>query len=283
VTEVVYLHELFSSLTPGEYQLRVSARVHVPGRVHRVVVLADDVRVRLVETSDEELGMRIRKVVSQVATSADSDERYTLYRGLLDLPDHPELVHALLLGWASDDVGLHCLSSLRLRRLVRMCETYGLRQLLVECLLKQGSRSADSVFTSWQDEGVVPTQEQLRALIMSRRDLWVVLYCLKYFGDDLHHSLYGSFYRSLKSDLELLQEEVSLLREPAPLGGTATSASPGLTAASDESRRPATPEAEAAGSSAGSPPGIFELLPYLLVGALVGALAMHIVDSWTSG
>ena len=120
VTDIVYLHELFSKCTPGKTELHFTLTffpvdldrplIVKPGRrpdtetlrviSERTVVLRSSVVVDLTAEGGEKLKQRIEAIVSRVGQEKDRRKRIELCRSVAGLT-HPCLV-PVLLQWLSD-------------------------------------------------------------------------------------------------------------------------------------------------------------------------------------
>ena len=182
----VYLHNIFTHLKPGRATValevtlfREKARLLTEGQEpQRPVELRREFEVNLVEQGAGELARRLAAISARIQSAASAQERLALYESVKNL-SHPDLVPVLFRALSDDSVGsFHFAAKVRL---VDLCETYGMRQALVDYLATCGERLDQVIFDKWKEAGVRLSEEQL-AELRRAKDPWVRLTCLKYYG-----------------------------------------------------------------------------------------------------
>jgi len=194
MSRVVYLHQLYSTLAPGEARLRVTVKVWPErGEAKHPVVLSQQVVLQVREPDPKGLEARIHGIAAQIAREQSASKRSELY----------------LLLQALRDPGVLLFHRRARYRVCELCDASGDWGPVLDHLGQYG-RGADRLFfRHWQKRGTrLPpdTMEKLKAA----PSLWIRLYAIVM--DGVTSEEQGRI-ASLEAEAKELLEEIRALKE----------------------------------------------------------------------
>jgi hypothetical protein len=202
---IVYLHDVFSSISPGRVELPVTAEIWLENRGEGERAVAEHTCV--VEVSEPDpagFAERIREIRSRIDREEDPDRRLELYRSLASL-EHPDLVSVFLIALLDHDMlAFHPIAR---DRAAELAETYGRRDLIIRHLAVHGGPYDERFFRFWDERDVRLSPEEISQLSEST-SLWVRLFCLERY--DVYNR--RGAVESLATELEELRERLGKLR-----------------------------------------------------------------------
>ncbi|HZM85050.1 MAG TPA: hypothetical protein VFF31_00710 [Blastocatellia bacterium] len=202
----IYLHDYFSSITPGDTKLTVVVKVwpKSEGKVEPFV-LREFCSFKVMGPDPEGFKDRIRRIHQQILSEKSAEKRLELYKSLASL-SHADLIPIFLESLLDPHMLVFHLTARR--RLVDLAEKYGKRDSLIAHLANHGGRYDAEFFRLWQEKQIRLTEEEISRLCESS-SLWVRLFCLENYGKQYNRK---GLIDSLKSELKELTERAQNLR-----------------------------------------------------------------------
>jgi hypothetical protein len=202
LSQQLYLHDYFSSITPGPTQLRITVTLHLHTEAtSEPVVLQDVCAFEVMPPDPEGFQHRIEEIHRQILSEQSAEKRLELYKSLASL-SHPDLI-AIFLEALLDPAMLVFHRTAR-GRLVELAERYGQRDRIIKYLASHGSRYDGEFFRLWQQKQIRLSDEEILRLCESS-SLWTRLFCLEHFEHQYNRK---GLIESLKAELQELSERV---------------------------------------------------------------------------
>jgi hypothetical protein len=203
---VIYLHDYFSSITPGKVQFPVTVKVWRKAEVaEEPTVLRQVCDIDVMQPDAERFADRIAEIRSRIAQEQSAEQRLELYKSLASL-SHADLVPIFLESLLDPTAQVFHLTARR--RAVQLAETYNNRELLINQLAHHGGRYDAEFFRLWQERKVRLSDEQIARLCDSA-SLWTRLFCLEHYGQQYNRK---GLIDSLEAELGDLAERVHKLK-----------------------------------------------------------------------
>jgi len=206
-SRVLYLHQLYSKLAPGEARLRVTVKVWPErGEAKQPVALRQEVVLQVREPDPKGLEARIHGIAAQIAREQSASKRSELYRSLEYVSDTaavPVLLQALR------DPGVLLFHRRARYRVCELCDATGNWEPVLDHLLQSGRQADKLFFRHWQKRGIrlePDTMEKLKAA----PSLWIRLYAISMEGRTPQDQ---GLIHSLEAEAKELLEEIRALKE----------------------------------------------------------------------
>lgn len=201
----VYLHDHFSSITPGMVELPVSVKIARKTEPPAApVTLREVCELDVTGPDPERFADRIAEIRQRILAQPSAEQRLELYKSLASLT-HPDLIQLFLESLL--DPGVQVFHLTARRRAAELAETFGRNDSVVRYLANHGGRYDEEFFRLWDQNQTRLLDEEIMRLCEST-SLWTRLFCLEHFRQQYNRK---GMIESLKTELQEVSERVENL------------------------------------------------------------------------